>query len=245
MCITRFFFFFQAEDGIRDLIVTGVQTCALPISHLLLLRRWELLGGLEVEVADDAARPVGARVPERDVDEVLNLVRRRAPAVGPEPDHALGALDVVEQIAQALHEAPTPEVRVLPVDDLVADVERAELLEHPRLALLRLRLESLPRRLLALPRSPPARRLQPELTSVDDELVALAEQPVNRRERRGDLAGEIGLLLLRELFLVDVHDFLVPDVVPAELLLQLTESLEREGGASGGPGVPVLAPFVP
>src|SRR5206468_7399249 len=27
-----FFFFFQAEDGIRDLIVTGVQTCALPIS---------------------------------------------------------------------------------------------------------------------------------------------------------------------------------------------------------------------
>src|SRR5256886_11287787 len=30
------FFFFQAEDGIRDLTVTGVQTCALPIS------RWRL-----------------------------------------------------------------------------------------------------------------------------------------------------------------------------------------------------------
>src|SRR2546430_13647352 len=28
-----FFFFFQAEDGIRDLTVTGVQTCALPISQ--------------------------------------------------------------------------------------------------------------------------------------------------------------------------------------------------------------------
>src|ERR1035437_8126153 len=27
----RFFFFFQAEDGIRDIGVTGVQTCALPI----------------------------------------------------------------------------------------------------------------------------------------------------------------------------------------------------------------------
>src|SRR2546430_11708853 len=26
-------FFFQAEDGIRDLTVTGVQTCALPISE--------------------------------------------------------------------------------------------------------------------------------------------------------------------------------------------------------------------
>src|SRR5256885_3402692 len=29
------FFFFQAEDGIRDYKVTGVQTCALPISGLL------------------------------------------------------------------------------------------------------------------------------------------------------------------------------------------------------------------
>src|SRR5205085_3502485 len=28
------FFFFQAEDGIRDLTVTGVQTCALPILSL-------------------------------------------------------------------------------------------------------------------------------------------------------------------------------------------------------------------
>src|SRR5260221_8702841 len=27
----RLFFFFQAEDGIRDRCVTGVQTCALPI----------------------------------------------------------------------------------------------------------------------------------------------------------------------------------------------------------------------
>ena len=27
------FFFFQAEDGIRDYKVTGVQTCALPISQ--------------------------------------------------------------------------------------------------------------------------------------------------------------------------------------------------------------------
>src|SRR5690349_7106772 len=33
--MSLFFFFFQAEDGIRDLYVTGVQTCALPICHLL------------------------------------------------------------------------------------------------------------------------------------------------------------------------------------------------------------------
>src|SRR5205823_8522409 len=31
-----FFFFFQAEDGIRDKLVTGVQTCALPISQYTL-----------------------------------------------------------------------------------------------------------------------------------------------------------------------------------------------------------------
>src|SRR2546429_9582714 len=29
------FFFFQAEDGIRDVAVTGVQTCALPIAAIL------------------------------------------------------------------------------------------------------------------------------------------------------------------------------------------------------------------
>src|SRR5689334_24648917 len=41
---SRSFFFFQAEDGIRDGTVTGVQTCALPISPLqrfpLQLQRW-------------------------------------------------------------------------------------------------------------------------------------------------------------------------------------------------------------
>src|SRR5690606_40144677 len=31
ICSIFFFFFFQAEDGIRDFHVTGVQTCALPI----------------------------------------------------------------------------------------------------------------------------------------------------------------------------------------------------------------------
>src|SRR2546429_984820 len=33
--VLSFFFFFQAEDGIRDVAVTGVQTCALPISSRL------------------------------------------------------------------------------------------------------------------------------------------------------------------------------------------------------------------
>src|SRR2546421_895627 len=52
-------FFFQAEDGIRDLIVTGVQTCALPIS------------GRDVELARDLL----VRVPACDVLEDLTLAR--------------------------------------------------------------------------------------------------------------------------------------------------------------------------
>src|SRR5688572_7464113 len=44
--ICVFFFFFQAEDGIRDLTVTGVQTCALPISTTLTARCIAVLVGL-------------------------------------------------------------------------------------------------------------------------------------------------------------------------------------------------------
>src|SRR3712207_1330390 len=53
-----FFFFFQAEDGIRDIGVTGVQTCALPISLSL------PIGGLVVSrwnaaYPDAGATPLG------------------------------------------------------------------------------------------------------------------------------------------------------------------------------------------
>src|SRR5205823_6763612 len=38
--VVVFFFFFQAEDGIRDKLVTGVQTCALPIFSFTLPSRF-------------------------------------------------------------------------------------------------------------------------------------------------------------------------------------------------------------
>src|SRR5690606_11896254 len=51
------YFFFQAEDGIRDFHVTGVQTCALPICaaiedccHLLHVLELEVLRIVEVDV---------------------------------------------------------------------------------------------------------------------------------------------------------------------------------------------------
>src|SRR5207249_6025063 len=51
-----FYFFFQAEDGIRDRNVTGVQTCALPISTWLLVSAhgWRLLAE-ECGLKDEAA----------------------------------------------------------------------------------------------------------------------------------------------------------------------------------------------
>src|SRR2546427_6718129 len=49
------FFFFQAEDGIRDLTVTGVQTCALPICiRVLPLTTRDPRGLLEAGEADMA-----------------------------------------------------------------------------------------------------------------------------------------------------------------------------------------------
>src|SRR5258708_25536363 len=48
MILLRTFFFFQAEDGIRDDLVTGVQTCALPIfNYLALFARVNEYGFLE------------------------------------------------------------------------------------------------------------------------------------------------------------------------------------------------------
>src|SRR5688572_33457513 len=54
-------FFFQAEDGIRDLTVTGVQTCALPIcQHLLVAGHRRVEHGFA-----DPGRPRTERVPDR------------------------------------------------------------------------------------------------------------------------------------------------------------------------------------
>src|SRR5437762_7615205 len=59
-----FFFFFQAEDGIRDTSVTGVQTCALPISPTGPRRAARAPG----ERIDGDATPGGARYPRHRTD---------------------------------------------------------------------------------------------------------------------------------------------------------------------------------
>src|SRR5207237_1514946 len=50
-----FVFFFQAEDGIRDSSVTGVQTCALPISTRVVFRVTDEFGAIR-PFANDAIK---------------------------------------------------------------------------------------------------------------------------------------------------------------------------------------------
>src|SRR5690349_2101965 len=72
-----FFFFFQAEDGIRDLYVTGVQTCALPICGLIGFRTefltktrgtgiiHSVFDGYEPWFGEIKTRPTGSLVADR------------------------------------------------------------------------------------------------------------------------------------------------------------------------------------
>src|SRR5690606_41195143 len=84
------FFFFQAEDGIRDFHVTGVQTCALPISAAeplaALIRRGiglVMVTGDSLAVARAVAKPLGieqihaAATPEDKVRIVRRSEERR------------------------------------------------------------------------------------------------------------------------------------------------------------------------
>src|SRR5205823_8855480 len=78
--VLSFFFFFQAEDGIRDKLVTGVQTCALPISLQVPAPRRQiahhgaliLVRGPHLKLEDRLEQhrlAVGAHVPERQRSE--------------------------------------------------------------------------------------------------------------------------------------------------------------------------------
>src|SRR2546427_9237033 len=73
------FFFFQAEDGIRDLTVTGVQTCALPISRGRGHRWRQGGGGRRAGEAREAAR---RRRPAADPPRPVRVPRGGARPVG-------------------------------------------------------------------------------------------------------------------------------------------------------------------
>src|SRR5256884_4289799 len=81
------FFFFQAEDGIRDVAVTGVQTCALPISTPARVRAgWSGGGSREFRDHGDVLVAPAAQVQQDDV------ARAPRPAVRQHPGDGVGAL---------------------------------------------------------------------------------------------------------------------------------------------------------
>src|SRR6185436_15566587 len=115
---TSVFFFFQAEDGIRDDLVTGVQTCALPISEP---RRGT------PELRDRPGDGHGRRrrnavvqgSAERPADPRRGRVRRHAGGVRVSTLVFLPAWNEAENLPAVLDELKLvlPEVDVLVVDD--------------------------------------------------------------------------------------------------------------------------------
>src|SRR5256886_9264193 len=83
--VTLIFFFFQAEDGIRDLTVTGVQTCALPISVRHPVVAQENQGRIAVRPCPTARRAAARRAwpatPARADRRDLRAVRELHPPV--------------------------------------------------------------------------------------------------------------------------------------------------------------------
>src|SRR5256885_13610853 len=93
----RMFFFFQAEDGIRDYKVTGVQTCALPILGLSALP--EIAARLLEHGADPdtpaAAIASGTLPDQRVVVATLATLAARVTAEGHEPPATVVVGEVV------------------------------------------------------------------------------------------------------------------------------------------------------
>src|SRR5689334_10914283 len=115
------FFFFQAEDGIRDGTVTGVQTCALPILSRILLLGGD--GGLEYRLGQfpgNVLVPVAAATVERsDFDIRALLVDEHV------PDIVVLGPQVSRQTAMSLAsmlDAMAPQITVVLVAEPTADV---------------------------------------------------------------------------------------------------------------------------
>src|SRR5688500_2095333 len=156
-----FFFFFQAEDGIRDYKVTGVQTCALPISahgpralvQLLLLR------------ARQAPRPEGAGHPAERGEELRlregdrHRVRVRGGGARAEPRLEAAALrerSGAARLEPGRRDEPRDRTGLLP-RDTAADGEL-----HVRPRERRHRLAAAPRRRAAGPRGEGAQDVRQE-----------------------------------------------------------------------------------
>src|SRR2546426_867426 len=135
-----FFFFFQAEDGIRDYKVTGVQTCALPISHL---NERPVLRAADAEVGQFEAQRVQAG-PKRLDEAVGEHKKKRGPTsarftgrnlaarrrLSSERESRVGDHPAVAPTRSAVREEVLAVVRAAPGGD--GDLSEAEGLALPR-----------------------------------------------------------------------------------------------------------------
>src|SRR5688500_20246058 len=94
-------FFFQAEDGIRDYKVTGVQTCALPISALLMALLLAGNGNSSStsvrNIASNSAMSsaAGLALPATSPSATRSEERRGGREGGPRPSRGWGDGDIV------------------------------------------------------------------------------------------------------------------------------------------------------
>src|SRR3989475_6951958 len=96
-----FFFFFQAEDGIRDLTVTGVQTCALPIC---LVEPVQVAKYADKHLLHEVFSPLA--IADRAIDEVeqpgliaVHESAERLGVPGQVPEHQPAVLELVQRYA--------------------------------------------------------------------------------------------------------------------------------------------------
>src|SRR3989454_1080053 len=128
-----FFFFFQAEDGIRDYKVTGVQTCALPICVYQEERSW-CQARRRLVTWSLPFRPPQTSIPATaqhlfdnrgrvTLDEAKAALGRGRPVVlvaPPEPEQAGAAWELVGPLTPGRRPGADPPVVVICADDVAA-----------------------------------------------------------------------------------------------------------------------------
>src|SRR5690606_4606852 len=139
-CHTRisFFFFFQAEDGIRDFHVTGVQTCALPIFNAIRVRPAANVTPQKFETGtqnhEGIAGTLGA------VEHYEDIARLAAPnAKGlSRRERIVAAFDAINQYEEPLTRLMLDRLQAVPGLTVYGITDPTQL--HPRLSTFSLRM---------------------------------------------------------------------------------------------------------
>src|SRR5690606_16938504 len=118
------FFFFQAEDGIRDFHVTGVQTCALPIlpdgADSVVRQEDTDLGNATVTILRDRDAGVNIRLAGEDIRSG-ETVLRAGTALGPAELGVLASMAVAHPLVYR-----RPRVGILGGGDEIVDIDQPE-----------------------------------------------------------------------------------------------------------------------